>query len=440
VRRSGRRSRHAQAPRRGDAGGDATPGRESLIGTGGGLEDGSPGGKEGCHGMASRASELGLLPDLARVGQFVDASAFKAKAQALARLENGFRDEYMCVRRQAEGAEGYADRITESTAQVRACNRYSDIVCLEDTRVHLETQVEHDYINASWIRVEGLKSIQYIAAQAPLPKTFESFWRMVWEYDVPLVLMLTPWQEHAHGRTRIKADPYFPQEPGTSETHGDFKITCEDLDLTNHAQGLDVRRLQLKNNHRDAARAPIRTVYHVHFTHWPDFGSVRDLGSYLNMHATVRRWEETARGATASTAGAASDSQDPHEESTTSTLKQSAAPTAQFKAPTVNHCSAGIGRTGTFIAIDAVLRWITDRVNEASDSPAKLNLADIVKQLRNQRPGMVVTLDQYVMLYQVIYYALFGSSLSDAADDTSESFEGMDDAEIYRSKLGKRPL
>ncbi|GBG30175.1 Receptor-type tyrosine-protein phosphatase [Hondaea fermentalgiana] len=382
--------------------------------------------ENGSHRAAAAESPsvtLGLLPPTEQVRKVVKVDEFGAHARALAASETGFQNEFMDARSEVLCAPGYRERLTKTVPHIRACNRYADIVCLEDTRVKLATQSEHDYINASWVRLQGLPDVQYIAAQAPLEHTFDAFWRMIWENRAPLVLMLTPWVEHAHGRSRVKAERYLPLEQDDVQVCDTFEVRCLMLNESDFDQGISVRKLSLKSL---ASSAPPRTVYHVHYTKWPDFGCVKDLEPYLHLHAIVRKYtaQSCAESEEASSAG-------------TGGAEQSG---GSGPTPIVTHCSAGIGRTGTYIAIDAILAWIAERVREAPSEPATLDILDVFKQLRNHRPGMVFTFEQYAMVYQVIYFALFGTSLSDAteadAKTSLESFAGMDDADIYRAKLG----
>jgi len=372
---------------------------------------GSFGGVQSSRGRAEApAAMLGLIPPLENVEAAVDVATFRAKA--VSALQNGAQvlgEEFMAVRRTTERDPGLRERITPQTAEIVERNRYSNIVTLEESRVKLR---DGAYVNASWLGLQGLESRSYIAAQAPLPNSFEDFWAMCWENEVPLVLMLTKWAEDAGSIVRVKADPYLPLEEGKTESFGGFEVSCVQVDESQREElGASVRLLSFRN--KSIENGEPRSIYHVHYTEWPDFGHVEDLQSYLRLHQLVRTLEN---------------------EILNSRLEKSnfvvAAP------PTVNHCSAGIGRTGTFIALDAVFTWITEQAAKSPTEKVTLDVKAIVLDLRNRRPGTVFSSSQYVMIYRVLLFSFFGNDgitpSSEEGDHEDVAASSLTDAERYR--------
>jgi len=302
-----------------------------------------------------------------------------------------FREEFQQVKSRVTSQPGYKNRYTPPCEVVLSRNRYSDIRVLDDTRVKLQTNGNQDYINASDITIDEIqefKNIKYISAQAPLPEYFDEFWRMCWENEVPIIVMLTPWSEQVeNGRTRQKANVYLPLAKTETFSCRAFKITCMDIEKRSTIHGATVRFLNIE--HQGEARA----IVHVLFVNWPDFGTVVDYESYIEFHKMV---EELRAG-------------------------------TPYDKPTLVHCSAGIGRSGTFIAIDMLLKGaqLPDFVH--------FNVAMLVGHLRNRRPGMVFTVDQYSMIYEIIYYVLFKESFSHGTSTKVDQMEN--DNDVYSRSL-----
>uniref|UniRef100_A0A8D1ZAC6 protein-tyrosine-phosphatase n=1 Tax=Sus scrofa TaxID=9823 RepID=A0A8D1ZAC6_PIG len=181
-------------------------------------------------------------------------------------------------------------------------DRYKTILPNPQSRVCLgraQSQEDGDYINANYIRGYGGKDKAYIATQGPMPNTVSDFWEMVWQEEVSLIIMLTQLREG-----KEKCVHYWPTE---EETYGPFHIRIQDV---RECPEYTVRRLsiQLQEEHRP--------VKHVLFSAWPDHQTPESAGPLLRLVAEVEDSPETAANA----------------------------------GPIVVHCSAGIGRTGCFIA------------------------------------------------------------------------------------------
>lgn len=184
-------------------------------------------------------------------------------------------------------------------------NRYGDVLAYDHSRVHLSSG---KYINANYIS-SGRREHAYIATQAPLPQTFNDFWTMIWEEQVPAILMLTKFIENR----RIKAHCYWPSE-GVPEKFGPVKVELIS-EVSCDEQHIVVRTFKMTHSN-----GSVRTVDHIHYTEWPDFGvpaSTRGLRSLVGL---MNQYHD-----------------------------------AIPDHPLVVHCSAGIGRAGSLIAIHSFL-------------------------------------------------------------------------------------
>ncbi|KAH9251565.1 hypothetical protein BASA81_010604 [Batrachochytrium salamandrivorans] len=274
--------------------------------------------------------------------------------------QSGLIAEYNQARSVAERDPGYHARLTVSTPQVSSRNRYRDVITLDDTRVKLGNG-DSDYINANFVKTGGGQSgtiCKTIVCQAPLPTTSEHFWQMCWEQNVLVIVMLTGFYEpcnHGTGVLREKSFAYF--NPHAKQEFGAFGV--EVVESSELALGWTRRRIRLEYR----KGGPTREIEHVHCTSWPDFGALQagDLEGLAKALKVVELSRMNNPG-----------------------------------SPPVVHCSAGIGRSGTFVALDALLALAKQGEWDEVD-PLKM-----VPLLRNQRPGLVQTAEQYGMIYQVL--------------------------------------
>ncbi|XP_035280482.1 tyrosine-protein phosphatase non-receptor type 9 [Anguilla anguilla] len=251
-------------------------------------------------------------------------------------------------------------------------NRYSDVLCLDQSRVKLSALQDDDdddetsssdYINASFM--DGYRrSNAYIATQGPLPKTFADFWRMVWEQRVLIIVMTTRVVE----RGRVKCGQYWPLEAGRSEDHAPFLVRNVRIEMF---QDFKISHLEICNGETGERRE----VAHYLYMSWPDFGVPKSATAMLDFRAQVKQHQEAAfRAVRAEWAG------------------PSGGP------PVVVHCSAGIGRTGTFCTLDICLSRLEDI--------GTVDVKQTVRRMRTQRAFSIQTWDQYYFCYTaVIEYA-----------------------------------
>ncbi|XP_029580901.1 receptor-type tyrosine-protein phosphatase S isoform X12 [Salmo trutta] len=234
-------------------------------------------------------------------------------------------------------------------------NRYANVIAYDHTRVVL-APIEgsspgilgSDYINANYI--DGYrKQNAYIATQGPLAETFGDFWRMVWEQRAASVVMMTRLEE----KSRVKCDQYWPTRG--SETYGMTQVTLLD---TMELATFCVRTFSL---HKSGC-SERREVRQFQFTAWPDHGVPEYPTPFLAFLRRVKACNPPDAG------------------------------------PVIAHCSAGVGRTGCFIVIDAMLERI--RHERTADVYGHVTL------MRSQRNYMVQTEDQYGFIHEALLEAV----------------------------------
>ncbi|EGT56302.1 hypothetical protein CAEBREN_30513 [Caenorhabditis brenneri] len=251
-------------------------------------------------------------------------------------------------------------------------NRYNDIRAFDETRVKLQ-QLEgdeySDYINANFIKSWKEKKL-FIAAQAPVDATIDDFWRMIWEQESYLVVMVANLTE----KNRQQCAKYWPDEemtrygdiivePTGVSFHSDYAIRTFEIahikdcgpDVIPNENGVEYANVPIVKG-QFASNA--RRVLQYHFTNWNDYKAPECSTGLLRFMYILRELPEF------------NDS------------------------PVVIHCSAGVGRTGTFITIDSMFdQCLAER---------KANVFEFVCNLRRQRNLMVQSVEQYVFIYKAL--------------------------------------
>lgn len=287
-------------------------------------------------------------------------------------------------------------------------NRYRDVICLDESRVYLEAEPspsattvssnssssssssasstssatanddviirggvsaqslqQSDYIHANY--VDGYKQKNaYISTQGPLDETIEDFWRMIWQQSVLVIAMTTKCYE----QRKLKCAQYWPLEKGERMLIGDmFEVV--NLNVTDLN---DYRVSRLEMRHLSTNKK--RTISHCQFLSWPDHGVPKSAAQILDFISLVRA----------------------NQAERLAELTQPAWHGHPLGPPIVVHCSAGIGRTGTFCAIEISINRLRDC--------GSVNIFDTVNKIRAQRAQSVQMRDQYVFCYlAVIEYA-----------------------------------
>ncbi|XP_073723286.1 receptor-type tyrosine-protein phosphatase epsilon [Misgurnus anguillicaudatus] len=245
-------------------------------------------------------------------------------------------------------------------------NRYPNILPYDHSRVILTTIDGvscSDYVNASYI--DGYKDKnKFIAAQGPKQDTVADFWRMIWEQKSATIVMLTNLKE----RKEDKCYQYWPDQG--CWTYGNIRVAVEDFTVL---VDYTIRKFCVQYQGADGSKTP-RLVTQLHFTSWPDFGVPFSPIGMLKFLKKVKQVNPSLVG------------------------------------PIVVHCSAGVGRTGTFIVIDAMI----DMIN----TEQKVDVFGFVSKIREQRSQLVQT-DvnlQYSFIYQALLeYFLYGDTELDVS-------------------------
>ncbi|XP_020009596.1 receptor-type tyrosine-protein phosphatase C isoform X4 [Castor canadensis] len=238
-------------------------------------------------------------------------------------------------------------------------NRYVDILPYDYNRVELSEingDAASNYINASYI--DGFKEPRkYIAAQGPRDETVDDFWRMIWEQKATVIVMVTRCEEG----NRNKCAEYWPSMEEGTRAFGDVVVK-----INEHKRCPDYT-IQKLNITSKKEKATGREVTHVQFTSWPDHGVPEDPHLLLKLRRRVNAFSNF------------------------------------FSGPIVVHCSAGVGRTGTYIGIDAML--------EGLEAEGKVDVYGYVVKLRRQRCLMVQVEAQYILIHQaLVEYNQFGET------------------------------
>uniref|UniRef100_A0A8C6TBW2 Protein tyrosine phosphatase receptor type N2 n=1 Tax=Neogobius melanostomus TaxID=47308 RepID=A0A8C6TBW2_9GOBI len=222
-------------------------------------------------------------------------------------------------------------------------NRSAAVVAYDHSRITLKvesSQANSDYINASPIMDHDPRSPAYISTQGPLPSTVADFWQMVWENGCVVIVMLTPLVESG-----IKQCYHYWPDEGSNLYH------IYEVNLVSEHIWCDdflVRSFYLKNMQTNETR----TVTQFHFLTWLSTGAPASCRTLLDFRRKVNK---CYRGRS---------------------------------CPIIVHCSDGAGRSGTYILIDMVL-------NKMAKGAKEIDIAATLEHLRDQRPGMVQTKDQF---------------------------------------------
>ncbi|CAO1374614.1 unnamed protein product [Diamesa serratosioi] len=268
----------------------------------------------------------------------------------------------------------------------RRLNRYRDVNPYDHSRIILTKKgIDTDYINANLVKSERAKR-QYILCQGPLESTISHFWLMVWEQQSKAILMLNKIIE----KKQVKCFHYWPQKIGSNHILelNDVGLSIEYLKVENYK---NFSKRVFRINHIESSKS--REIIQFHYTTWPDFGVPCSPISFLQFLKQVR------------------DSKVLDEDT----------------GPAVIHCSAGIGRSGTFILVDCCLVMI-DKEGEN-----RVSVQEVLLELRKYRMGLIQTFDQLTFSYEAIIEGmkrmnndtfteldaleLINNSCSDAEDD-----------------------
>ncbi|XP_056002947.1 receptor-type tyrosine-protein phosphatase epsilon-like isoform X2 [Ostrea edulis] len=253
--------------------------------------------------------------------------------------EDGFKREYAMLP-YGEQHQCDAGKRPENVPR----NRFKTTFPYDHSRVILngDNGTSSDYINANYINGTDEEN-EYIASQGPKQNTLVDFWAMIWQDNVSQIVMLTNLKEGV----KIKCTQYWPEE---MKARAFGQLVVKSVEEKKYAFYV-IRKLSV--SHKELKKSRVVTQYH--YTSWPDHGTPDPL-CLVVFHDHVTRTKPN-----------------------------------QNKAPIVVHCSAGIGRTGTYIALDALYK--------AGKATCKVNIAEYVKTMRANRMNMVQTYEQYMTVF-----------------------------------------
>lgn len=257
-------------------------------------------------------------------------------------------------------------------------NRYRDVLPYDHTRIRIkrnDKEKNDDYINASLVNVPQANR-SYILTQGPLKNTKEDFWLMVWQENCPAVVMLNKTIEN----NMEKCAKYWPSEDDPVDEGNEkickFKRIQVKLIATRHMKAYVISELEMSlidalevEAHEDSSRKPnatsvgrklTRKIKHYQYRNWPDFGVPDCPDTFLEFLNEVQK------------EGVLQD----------------------VNKPVAVHCSAGIGRSGTFVMVDSSLVLISKSI--------ELNVINLLIALRKQRFGLVQSVEQLRFTYQAI--------------------------------------
>ena len=237
--------------------------------------------------------------------------------------------------------------------------RYNNIRCYKDNFVEISSP--HKQINASWIHIPQYRS--FISAQAPLKNTIDDFWTMCFDYNINIVIMLCKLKENG----KEKCVEYWePEKKDIYESANDtqvfnFKITYTTEEIN---EDITIRKCHVLNKTTNEEKV----ISQIHYGGWPDHETPKDMqtvyGNILFMFNIV----DNEIG----------------------------------KSPIVVHCSAGVGRTGTFIALYNLYKDILFQINDKNVKKISFSLMNLVRKLKEMRLYLVENDKQYKMIYQFI--------------------------------------
>ncbi|XP_038056405.1 receptor-type tyrosine-protein phosphatase T-like [Patiria miniata] len=252
--------------------------------------------------------------------------------------------------------------------QNRAKNRYANIIPYDDSRVVLEElpgDPHSDYVNASYI--DGFnEAMRYIASQGPNKASVTDMWRMVWQENTPKVVMLTNVLEG----DKIKCAQYWPDD---TATYG--QLTVRQQAEERHVD-YTIRDFKLQKEGQST-----RNVRQYHFTSWPDMGVPYDPSKVISFVKMVKAYSSKDTG------------------------------------PMVVHCSAGVGRTGAYIVLDAML--------DQARIEGKVDIWNFARRMRDRRMKMIQTAAQYEFVFDALLEEFKYGGTSIQADAFRSELAGL---------------
>ncbi|XP_049820439.1 tyrosine-protein phosphatase 69D isoform X3 [Aethina tumida] len=260
----------------------------------------------------------------------------------------GFQQEFELL------PDRFSDRTTRSsdTRENVYKNRYPDIKAYDQTRVKL-SQVDSiagsDYVNANFVM--GYKERKkFICAQGPMDTTVNEFWRMIWEQHLELILMLTNLEEYS----KTKCAKYWPDKCDGDKSFGEISVTH--VQETRYSDYI-VRDLKISRTTGSKDQEE-RRITQYHYLVWKDFMAPEHPNGIIKFIKRVNEAYSIEKGCI------------------------------------LVHCSAGVGRTGTLVALDCLLQQLKEE--------GSVSIFNTICDLRHQRNFLVQSLKQYIFIYRAL--------------------------------------
>eukprot|EP00054_Salpingoeca_dolichothecata_P021994 m.142574 g.142574 ORF g.142574 m.142574 type:complete len:750 (+) comp24186_c3_seq4:108-2357(+) len=305
-------------------------------------------GREGDAGLHEPA-DPGSKRDLEASIAYLDVVLKELKSQVerlSAGNQQGFRIEYEGIT--AGKGSPAVDSLDSKNIEL---NRYRNVVAYDHSRVKVTPNAANnfsDYINANYMNGHNGEH-SYIAAQGPVPAGFAAFWQMVLQENCNLILMITNEVEN----DKLKCHRYWPD-------HKQPKMEFDTLTIEYVSERAHATYIERAFTVSEGSQS--RSVTQLAYTAWPDHGVPSTTAEMLAYRKVVKRMQDPS-------------------------------------APLLVHCSAGVGRTGTYIAIDRLMRSIDKREQD-------MTVASVVSDMRARRNFMVQTLVQYKFIYKAMFDAV----------------------------------
>ncbi|KAL3882799.1 hypothetical protein ACJMK2_029106, partial [Sinanodonta woodiana] len=308
------------------------------------------------EGVSTNENEYEMLRPEHKLHRRIQVSKLKERNDRMHENSNtGFINEFKELK---DIEPRYLCQVAESH---KSKNRNINISAYDHSRVKLlPIHRDSDYINANYI--QGYNSERdYIATQAPLALTQNDFWRMVWEQNVEIIIMLTEIVEM--NGFMVKCEKYWP-DGNAPVLYGliDVTVTNEIMSLPNCCV---LRVITL-------TQPFLYKVFHFSFLNWPDTGCPKYPSSVLDFVTFVRTYENRTS-----------------------------------QSPVVVHCSDGVGATGTFIAIDYLMKYVQEH--------DEIDIFNLVYTMRSNRCNMVQTEEQYIYIHDSILQFITDSKCGELA-------------------------
>ena len=224
--------------------------------------------------------------------------------------------------------------------------RYSDIMTYQYNRVMINSK--NGYINASWVHMPYIKC--FIATQGPLNSTIEDFWEMCFHYNVNIIVMLCNLIENG----REKCANYWE---ANLRKYKLIKTGNENLIV----DGLIIRNFQIV----DKTSNNYKNIMQIHLTTWDDHTA--PISNYNKIKFMIDLIDRNKKN-----------------------------------SPVVVHCSAGVGRTGTFISLYNLYHEIIGQINNKFTREIKFSILNLVRKLKEMRLNLVENEVQYIFLYEFV--------------------------------------